>query len=68
MDGWPSGAGPPLTFFDFFSDNEILGAPSLRFLQGREAMLSAQLLDRSVMLTFPLPPFAKSAKDTHPFS
>ena len=39
------------------------GAPSLRFLQGREAILLVRLLDRSVMLTFPPPPFARGAKD-----
>ena len=66
------------TRYSFFSDDEILGAPSLRLplgyargfgesragswrLQGREATLPAQLLDRSVIRTFP-PSAAKAVR------
>ena len=41
--------------------SQSLSTPSLPFFQGREAMLPAQQLNRSVILT--VPPFAKAQRD-----
>jgi len=58
--------GDPFMGFDPLSQNGTSGAPSLVFSRAGSDAACATFVDRSVMLTFSLPPFAKNARSgTH---